>query len=824
MVRPSRRINIIPNQFPPQFLYNGQLPPRTTIKLIDVLANDIIHTSEKFAHSTTITASGNSGVTFPVINGLPGDLLYWFQSLNGTSTFTTREDGATSSVVLSGFEFSQDVGIKCDVKRYASWGGGQIDITSAWGVSHVIDVTFSGWINVDKSSAEFGRASGIFVGPLGVIEVALPTFNGTAATQTVLGDGVYRFGYAPKLSIEAAPQHGTVAVQNGKVRYSPDGNSDGVDSFKYKVMTPLGDKDIADVKIGTIDLDIEDFDGSVLNEIEEDVPGAAVRLNNDDDNKNDVVDLADAGRDDKEDDLVKLSIIPKIPNGSDAEGYVYLLYGWGDSNIWGADSAIKIWHEKDKSQPSEFAKPYVDSSTRFDIHGSASQFELWVEGIKPRSTDIVMVFKDTRSGISLEFDDVIVNVVTIDLDIDSDNDNGFALPARTKWEEFLEDNKYGLGKLVMQNFAAPDAANNFTPVVLETTRELKTGSGDDWNVRINYKQFSAAGTILLWTRNKNDPLRNGDDVANGGSRISEGGVYTLAQLGYSPLTGLFAPIYVAGNLENLLIKQLKGVEDNGKPQEYIKATLLKKNAPVVSDQAKYLVTQPNSFFFRFQNDESVRNAIASSRVYGNVSDQSPHSYDPPVDSPDYCQELLDADQLRLLGITEADVITDLTTVNLASGFKAALYRDYVSNKYIIAFAGTEMDVIADIYTDLVTGSTGFVTPQFISAIKIGNHLSSVTNLRNGNLIATGHSLGGGLASAAIVTGESKIYGHTFNAMGLPELTKLYIAANYWTKFSPYASLVDAYYVDYDILSYLQDNIRLNLGLLSFDPMAEAIGM
>lgn len=96
-----------------------------------------------------------------------------------------------------------------------------------------------------------------------------------------------------------------------------------------------------------------------------------------------------------------------------------------------------------------------------------------------------------------------------------------------------------------------------------------------------------------------------------------------------------------------------------------------------------------------------------------------------------------------------------------SGFKAALYESSFERppKLVIAYAGTEDK--KDIISDLRQG-VGLKDAQYDRAMSLA---TSVANSGDPLDIETaGHSLGGGLASAAtVVTG---IKGYTFNAAGL----------------------------------------------------------
>ncbi|MFN9900231.1 MAG: hypothetical protein ACK55Z_15865, partial [bacterium] len=58
----------------------------------------------------------------------------------------------------------------------------------------------------------------------------------------------------------------------------------------------------------------------------------------------------------------------------------------------------------------------------------------------------------------------------IDVDIDSDNNNDFAPPARSEWEDILENHDYGIGKLIMLD----NPLRPLTPIVLEIAPGLPT--------------------------------------------------------------------------------------------------------------------------------------------------------------------------------------------------------------------------------------------------------------------------------------------------------------------------------------------------------------
>jgi Hemolysin coregulated protein Hcp (TssD) len=96
-----------------------------------------------------------------------------------------------------------------------------------------------------------------------------------------------------------------------------------------------------------------------------------------------------------------------------------------------------------------------------------------------------------------------------------------------------------------------------------------------------------------------------------------------------------------------------------------------------------------------------------------------------------------------------------------SGFKAALYESSFERppKLVIAYAGTEdkMDIISDLRQGV-----GLKDAQYDRAMSLARTV--IKNTDPIDVETTGHSLGGGLASAATVVTGTK--GYTFNAAGL----------------------------------------------------------
>lgn len=144
-----------------------------------------------------------------------------------------------------------------------------------------------------------------------------------------------------------------------------------------------------------------------------------------------------------------------------------------------------------------------------------------------------------------------------------------------------------------------------------------------------------------------------------------------------------------------------------------------------------------------------------------------------------------------------------------SGFKAAIYQSSFEQprKLVLAFAGTEDK--PDILSDLRQG-IGLKDKQYNEAMRLAKKLVSTTDPLD--VETTGHSLGGGLASAATVVTGTK--GYTFNAAGLHLNT---------VKRSPYdisraamqeqGALIDAYRSTSDPLNNAQKAAVITRGVV-----------
>jgi hypothetical protein len=137
-----------------------------------------------------------------------------------------------------------------------------------------------------------------------------------------------------------------------------------------------------------------------------------------------------------------------------------------------------------------------------------------------------------------------------------------------------------------------------------------------------------------------------------------------------------------------------------------------------------------------------------------------------------------------------------------SGYYAAVYEDKTTGMKFVANRGTEMGVLGHAKDDWETNGLqglGLASTQFTMAMDFAARLRRKYGADQ--LIFTGHSLGGGLASAqAVVTGAQGI---TFNAAGLHANT---VMRDYHVDLSKAdTSKISAVYVKGEFLSMSQDS-------------------
>ena len=550
-----------------------------------------------------------------------------------------------------------------------------------------------------------------------------------------------------------------------------------------------------------VDLDVDsNNDGTIDHDngpkgtddpIEEALPGRIIFVNSDDDDRNGKADVLDVGRVAGENDLgeVRLALTPSIGPGV---GSIIVTYD---------ETIVRLYTRPDRSGP-------IASGVAIATGGV-----FYAEGrIAGRSLVTVTWKVGALQGTDTVSLTVQAYPATIDVDIDSDNNNGFGQPARSEWEDILENHDYAIGKLIMLD--NPQRA--VTPIVLEIAAGLPVNS-PVVGVRIDWDVTGPAGWVRLWNTGVADALRNPGSVhlGQGGNYIAPGFVCKLSDLNYNPRTGTIM-IWAEGIRENEQLKTLAGVEAAPRVDERICGTLVVNGDDAASDEVKYIVANEDSFYYALHTRQEVRNALASRGVY-KFDDMPKFSLQPksPLD-------------LHRLGVPDTANLL-LGEGSGMAGFKAMVYQDYITgeNQYVLAFGGTDgLGDPADWFNNIVQGSGLFgAPPQYAAAMLIGDALSRSNGILAGHVITTGHSLGGGLASAAAVVGGFRA--DTFNAAWLRREELLDTLApdgrggflerypGSLARFDGAAGTINAYYVDWDLLTFLQ---RRASNIMSIHPV------
>ena len=404
------------------------------------------------------------------------------------------------------------------------------------------------------------------------------------------------------------------------------------------------------------------------NEDDEDNPGADIFLNDDDDNDDGVPDLNKKGLHEdclfQDDDLISVSIKSLIPEDLDFESDYFTLSFSRD---------IRLWWNQDKSVGPD-GKAQITTATIFDE--AAAPFHFWVEGVGIGSGKVDLIWHEfsepreraagRREPKTHVFDSFKYSVWGVDVDIDSDNNN---VLGRSDWEDQLENNKYGLGKLLLP---IEEGETGSAPITIELPKGLASQE------KIWLSGIDSSGA--LFTRVANDA----PNFANA-ARYQDG-AYSLFSLGYNNTTGLIR-LYVTGrDSSHMPYKTLKELERQGSYASDFKVTYQTPSGVSVSDEVKYLVADKPSIFWEIQEKPQVRAALASTAVYDLK------------DLPHAALEILDRskeDKLRKLSVSD-EVIRWLNRLDgdpsqLPNGFTATVYRNYTSgpSSYLIAFCGDE---------------------------------------------------------------------------------------------------------------------------------------
>ena len=160
----------------------------------------------------------------------------------------------------------------------------------------------------------------------------------------------------------------------------------------------------------------------------------------------------------------------------------------------------------------------------------------------------------------------------------------------------------------------------------------------------------------------------------------------------------------------------------------------------------------------------------------------------------------------------------VTPQMLESGdFRARLYvsGSGANTHYTVAFRGTRFSEAGD-WKSNASQAAGLPSEHYQKALALGQQLAKHPEL---NISMTGHSLGGGLASAAAIAAGRDA--NTFNAAGLSDNTIRTAKAINAASDNRRDAKVEAFYVRGEVLSALQDGGDRVAGLILGGPFGAA---
>ena len=608
----------------------------------------------------------------------------------------------------------------------------------------------------------------------------------------------------------------------------------------------------------TADLDLaaRPRDMELMDDVFEDTEGSFIPRNSDFDLQRDMADhewlsMHEDGLTSAEDDTVRLVVTSKIRPNHDHAGPLSRMFFEVDFD----PSSVRLYQYNRGSSSQRPGWQRVFVGNRFELDYE-QRLELVVEGTRADRDRISLIWKSSTIAEKYLFDAASYTCWDVDLDIDSNNTSDLQPPSRNGWQEQLEDNRYGIGKLIYPP-PLPGAPTDPTPAppgngLKWTPVDFSTGWFPDGEAGVAFHHLGLqgdSGAIRLW-RKTGDSLQElkQQAIEDGGDLITVNRIYTREQL-----AGVNR-VYIEALLAQRRHDDLQGA-NRGCPSDlltmkvYYRADADEPWRLAMKDSVKYLVTTdrdrfyPNLQFHRGERYWSgsvghtgvvLRDSLISEGVYG-------HS-----DLPQFGQQLLDQEMMERLGLSSDAVGRIIEGRIKDKGFKCSIYRDYLSEDgldYVLAFGGTDMelsDIVNDILQGLGLSGSEWINgktfeDQYIDAMDVAEAFGSMLAARGFRGRSTGHSLGGGLASAASVVCENyALPAHTFNAAGLHlnTITKRYNGVlqpdsprtpnafvRYWTERAMEGRIL-AFSTSYDPLTFVQEH----LGPLQFvGRIPQAIG-
>ncbi len=288
-------------------------------------------------------------------------------------------------------------------------------------------------------------------------------------------------------------------------------------------------------------------------------------------------------------------------------------------------------------------------------------------------------------------------VMSYDLDIDSDNNNGTLDPDRSSWEEQIENDPYSIGKLVIVG------SERLTPVVFQqlsiASDIVEKGSSVEHSVTFDCGQ--ANPNFKLWRDEQKSKLIEFGKAHNLEELLQEGGTVSF----------YFEAVESAKNTGTKV-----DIEKFGRPDLFLSATVTSREGAVACVcNVRVLPVQPGSFWPHLLATENrhYRSYTPALLVNGGQVSRTSTDAKKPIDSKLYgfrkvteleAKTLLDASSLSEAAkrfCLDNLFYNTRTSANPAAGgttgMQIALYRDYNSGNYVLAFPNNSDDQSLEIF-------------------------------------------------------------------------------------------------------------------------------
>ncbi|MDR2407532.1 MAG: hypothetical protein LBE13_05410, partial [Bacteroidales bacterium] len=458
-------------------------------------------------------------------------------------------------------------------------------------------------------------------------------------------------------------------------------------------------------------------------------------------------------------------------------------------------------------------------------------------------------------------DSVKMTGYIFDVDMNTDNFDGTmitslpTMPARIEREEIYEDHEYGLGIVMLADEPlTPEVEQYYYPMVIEVTSSMAILSP---KITFDHVESTKSGGIQIY------------QLVNGNYQLLQSETeYTLEQLGFTNTLNI-ATIYVLPTRKHQVVSEwFNPFLNNTKPDSEITVTFSFNNI-TLEENIHYIISSQASFWNNYLHNPSIRSAFAATGVYGSDADTpTAHATPTSLDLPQFSLQLINnSSNLMEMGFDEETA--ELFGANNQNGLNVCVYYDHITGNAILAFQGSDPLALAKpifassgLFTQdqmntwssskilrklsgsskinealqklndgLIYGSStpdwvcnvaqskGYATPQYDTAMYIGQRLpknfvnvnSAISINKITGWTITGHSLGGGLASAAAsvcgnLEGPQSIgnRAETFNAAGLHSNTVSVFLNNTSYRASGTSPSIIAYRTESDELTELQE--------------------